>query len=103
VIFVFPNSERFVKFFSNASFRTLLYLSFAVLMWLSILMATTSMLIAAISLTFTTICYAIAVLKKEEFSRSAWTGGKGLASSKSSSAAAANKPATVVVGGVNAV
>ncbi|KAJ3103968.1 Golgi apparatus membrane protein tvp18 [Phlyctochytrium planicorne] len=74
-----PATSGFLKFFENAVFRTVLYVVFAGIIWLSILMTATSLIIGAISLTVTVIFYGIAASKKEELTRSFYTGGKGLA------------------------
>ncbi|KAJ3414367.1 Golgi apparatus membrane protein tvp18 [Chytridiales sp. JEL 0842] len=95
-----PKTERAVKFFGKPLFRMALYAVFSIVMWLSIMQATTSILIAAVSLSATTVLYGIAVFKKEELSRSEWTGGKGIARGASSPV----KPPTSSVGrGANAV
>ncbi|KAJ3172934.1 Golgi apparatus membrane protein tvp18 [Geranomyces variabilis] len=74
-----PKIDAFQKFFQNTLFRSILYAVFAVLIWLSILMSATSLLVAAISLSFTCIFYFISVIRREELSRSGVTGGQGVA------------------------
>ncbi|KAJ3037477.1 Golgi apparatus membrane protein tvp18 [Rhizophlyctis rosea] len=74
-----PKFDTFIKTMENTLFRTILYAVFAIIIWLSILMHATSLLVAAITLSITTICYIIAFFKKEDFKRSGITGGAGLA------------------------
>ncbi|KAI8915444.1 hypothetical protein PhCBS80983_g05617 [Powellomyces hirtus] len=76
-----PKIDAFQKFFQNTLFRSILYAVFAVLIWLSILMSATSLIVAAITLSLTSIFYFISVIKKEELSRSGVTGGSGVAGS----------------------
>ncbi|KAJ3209811.1 Golgi apparatus membrane protein tvp18 [Dinochytrium kinnereticum] len=73
-----PNTSSFLKFFENTVFRTILYLVFAGIIWLSIIMAASSIIVAALALTVTFVFYGIASSKKEELQRSFYTGGKGI-------------------------
>ncbi|KAJ3009791.1 Golgi apparatus membrane protein tvp18 [Thoreauomyces humboldtii] len=74
-----PKIDAFQRFFQNTLFRSILYAVFAVLIWLSILMKASSLLVAAITLSATSIFYFISVLKKENLERSGMTGGGGMA------------------------
>ncbi|KAI8833544.1 hypothetical protein BC829DRAFT_407783 [Chytridium lagenaria] len=73
-----PSTSSFLKFFENTVFRTVLYLVFSGIIWLSIIMAASSLIIGAITLTVTFILYGIAATRKEEMQRSFYTGGKGI-------------------------
>ncbi|KAJ3165650.1 Golgi apparatus membrane protein tvp18 [Irineochytrium annulatum] len=83
-----PMMSGFVKFFENTIFRSVLYLVFAGMQWISLLMAASALLVAAMTLSVTFVLYAIAASKKEEFSRSYFTGGKGVSGTAASGGAA---------------
>ncbi|KAI8819137.1 uncharacterized protein EV422DRAFT_119052 [Fimicolochytrium jonesii] len=73
-----PKIDAFQRFFQNTLFRSILYAVFAVVMWLSILSSASTLIIAAITLSFTSIFYFISVFKKEPLERSGMTGGGGV-------------------------
>ncbi|KAI8610552.1 hypothetical protein BC830DRAFT_1172612 [Chytriomyces sp. MP71] len=60
-----PRTQKIAEFFANPIFKTLLYAGFTAVMWLSILMASTSILAAAIGLSFTTLAYGVAIVRKD--------------------------------------
>ncbi|KAI9340900.1 hypothetical protein BDR26DRAFT_342766 [Obelidium mucronatum] len=60
-----PRTQRISEFFSNPVFKTLLYASCSAVMWLSILMASTLIIVPAISLSVTTVAYGIAIIRKD--------------------------------------
>ncbi|KAJ3239698.1 Golgi apparatus membrane protein tvp18 [Chytriomyces hyalinus] len=60
-----PRTQKMSEFFSNPIFKTALYAAFSAVMWLSILMAGTSILAAAIGLSFTTLAYGVAIIRKD--------------------------------------
>ncbi|KAJ3081814.1 hypothetical protein HDU99_004591 [Rhizoclosmatium hyalinum] len=60
-----PRMQKMAQFFTNPIFRTLLYAGMSAVMWLSILMASTLILIPAISLSVTTLAYAVAMFKMD--------------------------------------
>ncbi|KAI8800576.1 hypothetical protein BJ742DRAFT_69504 [Cladochytrium replicatum] len=74
-----PRFEGFLKFFENNLFRSVLYLVFGFLMYLSIVGGVSTILVPAIGLTFTTVFYLLAVFRKEGYSASSVTGGHGVA------------------------
>ncbi|KAJ3195265.1 hypothetical protein HDU83_002242 [Entophlyctis luteolus] len=53
------------EFFANPIFKTLLYAGCSAIMWVSILMATTSIIVPAISLSLATLAYGIAIIKRD--------------------------------------
>lgn len=61
------------------SVRCLLYLIFAVVMWCSLAITSSSLIACAVFLSLTFICYAVGLLKREEHKSSAMTGGSGAA------------------------
>ncbi|KAJ3115034.1 hypothetical protein HDU96_001261 [Phlyctochytrium bullatum] len=73
-------TSSMLKFFENTIFRTVLYLVFAGIIWLSLMMNVTSLIIGAIGLTITMIFYGIAAAQNQELQRSFYTGGTGIQS-----------------------
>ncbi|KAI9328483.1 hypothetical protein DFJ73DRAFT_964501 [Zopfochytrium polystomum] len=72
-----PRTESFVKFFANPIFKSLLYASFAVLLWLSVLMSGSAVVISAIALSVTTVLYGIASFRRDEASGNSVLGALG--------------------------
>jgi len=62
--------DNFVKFFASPILRSILYGGFATLMWLSILIETSSLLACAITMTFAFCFYFYASVKNEIMTRS---------------------------------
>lgn len=83
VAFCCPSFEivnKFKQFFENIILRTVLYLGFAFLIWLSLIMSVSTLIIPAVFLTLTSAFYGIAQLKHEGLERSQFTGGSGIGS-----------------------
>ena len=77
-----PTSENFDKFirrFETNYMRAAFYLVMAVTQWLSLILARTSLIAAAVFLTLTAICYALAGVKGQGFVGSKTLGGAGVA------------------------
>lgn len=77
-----PTSSKFDSFmqkFSTNYMRALIYLVMAVVQWLSIIVATTSLIAAAVLLTITASFYALAGVKGQGFVGSKTLGGHGVA------------------------
>jgi len=75
-----PTSEKFdvfIRKFSTNVTRAGMYLAMAALQWLSLLGGPTSLIAAAVLLTFTGVFYGIAALRKDEFMSSKDAGRAG--------------------------
>ncbi|KAI9014061.1 hypothetical protein DFJ74DRAFT_681131 [Hyaloraphidium curvatum] len=70
--------NNFMKTFENPIYRTLMYLVMTVVMWCSLSISTTTLIIPCLTLTATFICYAISAFKKEGRTTSSLTGGSGV-------------------------
>ncbi|KAJ3128544.1 hypothetical protein HK098_004174 [Nowakowskiella sp. JEL0407] len=75
---IYAQCEGFLKFFENNVFKAVLYAIFSAAMWLSLLAASTSLIVGAVSLSAATLFYFIAIVKKEGHSASSFTGGAGV-------------------------
>ncbi|KAI9011182.1 hypothetical protein BC832DRAFT_327795 [Gaertneriomyces semiglobifer] len=69
-----PRMDRFTKIFSNTLFRSMLYAAFSVVLWLSILMKSTSFLAAAVFMSISAVFYLVSVGRGEDLERSSITG-----------------------------
>ncbi|KAK9387498.1 hypothetical protein V1515DRAFT_625764 [Lipomyces mesembrius] len=77
-----PISQRFddfVRRFNNNLPRAGFYLILALVQWFTLFVRGSSLIVAAVFLTIASSCYAIAALKKQEFTSSNALGGQGLA------------------------
>ncbi|KAI1354644.1 hypothetical protein F5Y01DRAFT_236127 [Xylaria sp. FL0043] len=77
-----PTSSAFdaaIRKISSNYMRAAAYLVMAVVQYLSIIVATSSLIAAAVVLTLTGICYALAGLKGQAFVGSKTLGGQGVA------------------------
>ncbi|KAI8631305.1 hypothetical protein F5Y19DRAFT_26207 [Xylariaceae sp. FL1651] len=77
-----PTSAAFdaaIRKVSTNYMRAATYLVMALVQWLSLILATTSLIAAAVVLTLTAICYALAGLKGQAFIGSKTLGGQGVA------------------------
>jgi len=77
-----PTSEKFDQFirrFETNYARAGLYLVMAVVQWLSLILAVTSLIAAAVFLTLAAACYALAGVKGQGFVGSKTLGGHGVA------------------------
>ncbi|KAJ3307340.1 Golgi apparatus membrane protein tvp18, partial [Blyttiomyces sp. JEL0837] len=83
-----PRTEKFVKFFHNTLFKTLLYLAFAVLIWISLLMKGTAIVVGAIALSITCVLYGISAMRKDEVQSSFGSSKVKKAAAKAGAAAA---------------
>ena len=61
-----PRTEKFQEIFAKPLLRAILYVGFAFLMWLSIAIAASTLIIPAIPLTATAGLYGTSVFKKED-------------------------------------
>lgn len=78
-----PTSKQFddfVKKFHHNWGRAGLYILMAVIQWVSIVLDPSSLIAAAIILTFAGLCYTAAAVKGQEFTGSKTLGGAGVAS-----------------------
>ncbi|RUS16618.1 hypothetical protein BC937DRAFT_90992 [Endogone sp. FLAS-F59071] len=76
-----PTSQSFDTFisrFENAYVRAAGYLVFSVVMFLSNLINTSTLIVAAVTLLIAAIFYGIAAIKDQPHVSSKWTGGSGL-------------------------
>lgn len=77
-----PTSEKFDQFirrFETNYMRAAIYLVMAVVQWVSLVLATTSLIAAAVFLTIAAACYALAGFKGQGFVGSKTLGGHGVA------------------------
>ena len=70
--------DTFVKKFHHNWGRAGLYIIMAVVQWLSIIVEATSLIAAAIILTFAGLCYTAAAIKGQDFTGSKTLGGSGV-------------------------
>lgn len=61
-----PRTEKFQEIFAKPMLRAILYFGFAFIMWLSIAIAASTLIIPAVTLTITAGLYATSVFKKED-------------------------------------
>ncbi|KAG2221804.1 hypothetical protein INT45_013300 [Circinella minor] len=73
-----PKFDSFITYFENCYFRAILYLCFAIVMFLSNILNTGPLIAAAVTLLFAAICYGIAALKGQSFASSRLLGGTGV-------------------------
>ncbi|KAL1930379.1 hypothetical protein VTP01DRAFT_10541 [Rhizomucor pusillus] len=73
-----PKFDNFVATFENSYLRAALYLVFAVVMFLSNLINTTSLIAAAVTLLLAAICYGIAAVKQQPHASTKILGGTGV-------------------------
>ena len=76
-----PTSDKFgtfVKKFHHNWGRAGLYIVMAVVQWVSIVIEATSLIAAAIILTFAGLCYTAAAIKGQDFTGSKTLGGTGV-------------------------
>lgn len=79
---VCPTSEKFDQFirrFETNYMRAAIYLVMAVVQWVSLVLAVTSLVAAAVFLTIAAACYALAGFKGQGFVGSKTLGGHGVA------------------------
>ncbi|KAI1268011.1 hypothetical protein F5Y18DRAFT_276437 [Xylariaceae sp. FL1019] len=77
-----PTSSSFdaaIRKISSNYLRAAAYLAMALIQWLSLLIHPTSLVAAAVVLTFTSICYLLAGVKGQAFVGSKTLGGQGVA------------------------
>ncbi|KAK9446546.1 uncharacterized protein V1518DRAFT_423772 [Limtongia smithiae] len=77
-----PISENFTNFtrrFNNNVPRAGFYFLLALVQWFSLFVRASSLIVAAVFLTITSFCYALAAVKKQEFATSSALGGAGFA------------------------
>jgi hypothetical protein len=78
-----PTSSKFDTFIRNFTTnytRAAIYLAMAVVQWCSLISGhATSLLAAAVFLTVTSIFYAVAALRRDQFMSSKTLGGQGVA------------------------
>jgi len=77
-----PTSEKFDSFirrFSTNYMRGLIYLVMSVVQWLSLIVHSSTLIVAAVVLLVTASFYGIAALRKDEFMSSKTLGGQGVA------------------------
>lgn len=73
-----PVFDSYVKRCNDNYPRAALYIVLAAVLWLSLIIRASSLIAAAILLTLTSLCYAFAGLKSQEFTQSKTLGGAGL-------------------------
>ncbi|KAI9244600.1 hypothetical protein EDC94DRAFT_572290 [Helicostylum pulchrum] len=73
-----PKLDSFIAYFENCYFRAILYLVFAVVMFLSNLKGTGPLIACGVSLLLGSICYGFAAFKGQAFASSKILGGTGV-------------------------
>ncbi|KAL1929270.1 hypothetical protein VTP01DRAFT_2329 [Rhizomucor pusillus] len=73
-----PKFDNFITFFENCWFRAVMYLIFAVVMFLSNLLGTGPLIAAAVCLLLAAISYAAAAATGQAFASSKYLGGTGV-------------------------
>ncbi|KAI9485660.1 MAG: hypothetical protein EXX96DRAFT_545967 [Benjaminiella poitrasii] len=73
-----PRFDSFIAYFENTWFRAILYLVFAVVMFLSNLIGPSSLIACAVVLLLAALCYGGAAVKGQPFASSSILGGTGV-------------------------
>ncbi|CAO3608016.1 unnamed protein product [Mucor hiemalis] len=73
-----PKFDGFISRFENSYYRGAMYIIFAIIMFLSTTINTTSLVAPAVTLLLTFICYVIAAVKKQPHVSSSVLGGTGV-------------------------
>ncbi|GAB5586293.1 Golgi apparatus membrane protein tvp18 [Umbelopsis nana] len=73
-----PKFDSFVAFFENSWFRALMYLIFAVIMFLSSLLSTGPLIAAGVALLLAALCYGFAAFRGQAFASTSMLGGTGV-------------------------
>ncbi|KAG2190343.1 hypothetical protein INT46_011598 [Mucor plumbeus] len=73
-----PKFDGFIAYFENCYFRAILYLVFAVVMFLSNLINVGPLIACGVSLLLAAICYGIAAVTGQAFASSKILGGTGV-------------------------
>ncbi|KAI9146079.1 hypothetical protein BKA69DRAFT_322713 [Paraphysoderma sedebokerense] len=69
-----PRMQSCIAFFEGNWLRAALYAAFAFMMWLSLMVAASGLIVSAVTLTICAICYALAGFKHQERENTALTG-----------------------------
>ncbi|ORX95634.1 golgi apparatus membrane protein TVP18, partial [Basidiobolus meristosporus CBS 931.73] len=75
---IIPKSSAVLDRLSSNMMRAILYLVFAIVIWVSIAQKFTTLFLGALFLTFSVLFYGIAHLRGQERSASVLTGGSGV-------------------------
>ncbi|KAJ1656208.1 Golgi apparatus membrane protein tvp18 [Dispira simplex] len=78
---VYAQCDGFVKVFDNAWLRFATYLIFSGVIWASLSINGSVLVVGAGFLTVACLCYLVAALRKQERFTSAMTGGTGVSTS----------------------
>ncbi|KAG1181968.1 hypothetical protein G6F36_009521 [Rhizopus arrhizus] len=89
-----PKFDSFIAYFENCYFRALIYLAFAVVMFLSNLLNVGPLIATGVSLLLAAICYGIAAFSGQAFASSRIFGGTGVDNVKLNSLRAEAETAT---------
>ncbi|KAJ8660713.1 hypothetical protein O0I10_003356 [Lichtheimia ornata] len=73
-----PKFDSFLTYFENTWLRALMYLIFAIVMFLSNIISSSSLNACAVVLLLGAICYAIAAVRGQSFASSRLLGGTGV-------------------------
>ncbi|KAJ8661787.1 hypothetical protein O0I10_002595 [Lichtheimia ornata] len=73
-----PKFDTFITYFENSWFRAVMYLIFAVVMFLSNLINTGPLIAAAVCLLLAAICYGAGAATGQAFASSKYLGGTGV-------------------------
>ncbi|KAI8967805.1 hypothetical protein BDF20DRAFT_840014 [Mycotypha africana] len=73
-----PKFDSFIAYFENCYFRAIMYLVFAVVMFLSTLMNTGPLVACGVTLLLGAICYGVAAFSGQAFASSKFLGGTGV-------------------------
>lgn len=71
--------DTFIRRFTTNYMRAAIYFAMALVQWLSIIVEASSLIAAAIVLTFASVFYALAGFKGQDFVGSKTLGGQGVA------------------------
>ncbi|CEP17515.1 hypothetical protein [Parasitella parasitica] len=77
-IFAIIGCDGFIARFENAYYRGAAYIIFSIVMFLSTLINKTILILPAVTLLFTFICYVIAGVKKQPHASTKILGGTGV-------------------------
>ncbi|KAI9273583.1 hypothetical protein BY458DRAFT_508260 [Sporodiniella umbellata] len=73
-----PKFDSFVSYFENCYFRAIMYLAFAVIMFLSNLLNVGPLIATGVSLLLAALCYGFAAVSGQAFASSRILGGTGV-------------------------
>ncbi|CAO3632068.1 unnamed protein product [Mucor fragilis] len=73
-----PKFDSFIAFFENLWFRAVMYLCFSIVMFLSNIIGPSILIVCAVTLLVSSLCYIAGALMGQSFASSSILGGSGV-------------------------